>query len=213
MTPTLARIRLNPRSRDVQRDLADAAQLHKTVMRLVPDSMGEHPRLGAGLLFRIEESSTGTDLLVQAQTALDGSRLPAGYGTTEVRDLTPMFRSLNDGRLARYRITANPTKRLHPTEEERAKGLPGGRLQTLTGDDALAWWQRRASDAGLELHTAAMTQPVNARVRDKNGGRHTLTRFDGLATVADNEALTNALLAGIGRCKSYGGGLLSLAPA
>lgn len=43
--------------------------------------------------------------------------------------------------------------------------------------------------------------------------RHSLVRYDGTATVTDPDALRAAVLAGIGRGKPYGAGLLSLAPA
>jgi CRISPR system Cascade subunit CasE len=43
--------------------------------------------------------------------------------------------------------------------------------------------------------------------------RHSLVRYDGTGLITDPEALTQALVAGIGRAKSYGAGLLSLAPA
>ncbi|RSN68457.1 type I-E CRISPR-associated protein Cas6/Cse3/CasE, partial [Streptomyces sp. WAC 05379] len=42
---------------------------------------------------------------------------------------------------------------------------------------------------------------------------HRLLQFDGTAHITDPDALTDALLTGIGRAKSYGAGLLSLAPA
>ncbi|WP_329392086.1 type I-E CRISPR-associated protein Cas6/Cse3/CasE [Streptomyces sp. NBC_01716] len=40
---TLTRIVLNPRHRAVRNDLADSRQLHKTLMRLVPDNLGPSP--------------------------------------------------------------------------------------------------------------------------------------------------------------------------
>src|SRR5690606_3048584 len=64
--PALARIRLNPHSRDVQRDLRDATQMHRTVMRMVPDNLGDAPRQQTGLLYRLEETDTSSTLLVQA---------------------------------------------------------------------------------------------------------------------------------------------------
>ncbi|WP_081241346.1 type I-E CRISPR-associated protein Cas6/Cse3/CasE [Streptomyces viridosporus] len=61
--PVIARIRLNPHSRDVQRDLRDATQMHRTVMRMVPDNLGDAPRQQAGLLYRLEETDTSSTLL------------------------------------------------------------------------------------------------------------------------------------------------------
>src|SRR5690606_6191384 len=108
--PALARIRLNPHSRDVQRDLRDATQMHRTVMRMVPDNLGDAPRQQTGLLYRLEETDTSSTLLVQA-AQLDPARLPDDYGQADIKSLTPMFSALRKGLGVRYRIVLNPAKR------------------------------------------------------------------------------------------------------
>ena len=55
-------------------------------------------------------------ILIQAQLPLDPSRLPTGYGDTEIRDLAPLFKALASGVQVRYRITANASKTLRPTD-------------------------------------------------------------------------------------------------
>lgn len=50
-------------------------------------------------------------------------------------------------------------------------------------------------------------------IRTKGGIRLAVVRFDGIATVTDAGLARQAVLEGIGRGKSYGCGLLSLAPA
>ncbi|MFF4509086.1 type I-E CRISPR-associated protein Cas6/Cse3/CasE [Streptomyces sp. NPDC001401] len=207
MSAALARIRLNPHNRAVQRDLHDATEMHRTLMRLVPDGLGDTPRQTAGLLYRLDETDTTSTLLVQAAT-LDPTRLPDGYGHTELKDLTPMFGALTKDRMVRYRIVVNPVKieRL-PLErkEQRGSRIP------LTGQEADQWWTRRATEAGLHLQTVLAT-PL-APTRSRASARHHLVRYDGTATITDPEILTHAVLTGIGRAKSYGAGLLSLAPA
>ncbi|MFG3282152.1 type I-E CRISPR-associated protein Cas6/Cse3/CasE [Streptomyces sp. NPDC048111] len=214
MTPaaTLARIRLNPHSRNVQRDLRDATQMHKTLMRLLPDGLGDSPRHAGGLLFRLDQSDHATTVLVQATHPIDPSRLPTDYGTTELKDLTPMFTALRPGLGVRYRITVNPSKTERLPLEQKGRR---GKIIALTGADADHWWQQRAATAGLHLNTLAPTtvDPARPRGKDASPMRHHLTRYDGTATVTDPDALTHALLAGIGRAKPYGAGLLTLAPA
>ncbi|MGW3990411.1 type I-E CRISPR-associated protein Cas6/Cse3/CasE [Streptomyces sp. NPDC004830] len=207
----LARIRLNPHSRAVQRDLRNATDMHRTLMRLVPDGLGGSPRHAAGLLYRLDVTDTFSTLLVQAAT-LDPTRLPDDYGRADVKDLTPVFNALQKGLAVRYRIVVNPvkTERLSLVN----KGRRGKRI-ALTGPDADQWWTRRAHEAGLHLTTALPTL-VAAVYGSRVGAaavRHHLVRYDGTATVTDPDALAEAVLVGIGRAKSYGAGLLSLARA
>ncbi|MET8679999.1 type I-E CRISPR-associated protein Cas6/Cse3/CasE [Streptomyces sp. NPDC004647] len=214
MTPvaTLARIQLNPLSRTVQRDLRDAVQVHKTLMKLLPDNLGDTPRKDTGLLYRLDETDESSTLIVQSRTPLDATRLPADYGQIDVKDLAPMFGALRKGLAVRYRIVLNPVKRERlPLDRKNERG----RIIPLNGPDADQWWNRRAADAGLHLHTLLPTPISPARPRTKNAPpiRHSLLRYDGTATVTDPHTLTEAVLTGIGRGKPYGAGLLSLAPA
>ncbi|MEU5800050.1 type I-E CRISPR-associated protein Cas6/Cse3/CasE [Streptomyces sp. NPDC047804] len=209
--PVIARIRLNPHSRDVHRDLRDATEMHRTMMRMVPDDLGESPRSQAGLLYRLDETDSTSTLLVQANR-LDPARLPAGYGQADLKSLAPMFTALRKGLAIRYRIVLNPAKRERLSLEAKGKR---GRILPLSGADADQWWLRRAADSGLHVHVLTPTNmpPVRSRKQDPDGMRHSLIRYDGTATVTDPDALHEAVLTGIGRGKPYGAGLLSLAPA
>ncbi|MFF4041158.1 type I-E CRISPR-associated protein Cas6/Cse3/CasE [Streptomyces sp. NPDC001816] len=229
MTATLTRIRLNRRSKTVRRDLTDTVSLHKTVMLLAPDDLGKHPRHKAGLLYRLEDGTDDTPptLLVQSHQPPDLTRLPQDYGSAETRPLHPMFQALAPGRAVRYRIIANASAvRRVLADHQPVDNKHGRKVVALYGDDALAWWQRRAHQAGLALTTVDST-PARFRRAHKRphptteageanpppSPRHALTRFEGLATITDPDQLRHALLTGIGRGKPYGAGLLTLAPA
>ncbi|MFG2276824.1 type I-E CRISPR-associated protein Cas6/Cse3/CasE [Streptomyces chartreusis] len=225
-TATLIRIRLNLDNDDIRRNVHRPNSLHKTVMLLAPEGLGDTPRQKAGILFRLEHAThtTPPTLLVQSQMPPDLTRLPAAYGTAETRDLTPLLAALTTGRRVRYRITANPSIR-RTVKDGTDPFFPGVKPRhtdvPLHGDDALAWWQRKATRAGLDLHSAALTplprsrHPIRKEHDDRPSGefRYALRRFDGEATITDPDQLRNAVLAGIGRGKAYGAGMLSLAPA
>ncbi|MFB7738463.1 type I-E CRISPR-associated protein Cas6/Cse3/CasE [Streptomyces sp. NPDC056112] len=224
LTATLTRIRLNLRNPDVRRDLARPGSLHKTIMLLAPEGLSDQPRQKAGLLFRLEDATLHAPptLLIQSHRPPTLTRLPRTYGTTETRDLAPMLQALTAGRRVRYCITANPSVRRQIADDDpffdaqpRHKDVP------LQGEDALAWWRRKAAHAGLNLLNADLTpqrrsrRPIVKTHSEKTPDvfRHALNRFDGLATITDPDQLRHAVLAGIGRGKPYGAGLLSLAPA
>ncbi|MFF3589013.1 type I-E CRISPR-associated protein Cas6/Cse3/CasE [Streptomyces sp. NPDC002387] len=222
MTPTatLTRIRLNPASQSVRRDLADRVQLHKTLMRLTPGTPSPHPRQDAGLLFRLDPDARQPTLLVQTTQPPNLAGLPARYGTTETRDLTPMLSALQPGLHVRYRITAAPVRRSPGTPYgKRPDGTllrTRGKPTALHGTDALAWWQHRATTAGLTLEETTLTPCTFERPPRSTrppGLHHYLTQFDGHAHITDARLLAHAVCRGIGRAQSYGAGLLSLAPA
>lgn len=204
MSTWLTEITPDFRNTQARRDLGDAVRMHQRVMSLVPDGLGDQARRRAGLLYRIEETPGGTRFLVQSSLWPDPARLPAGYGTARVRDLDPLLRWLRPGVLVRYRITANACLR----KSHSTKIVP------LRGPDADQWWITRAPAAGLELQSLSSRSPGDAVGGDnpKTAVRHALTQFDGVAAVTDAAALAAAITTGIGRGKSHGCGLLSIAP-
>ncbi|MGW7261694.1 type I-E CRISPR-associated protein Cas6/Cse3/CasE [Streptomyces sp. NPDC054834] len=67
-TAWLTQLRLNTRNRAALTDLGDANAMHRTLMRLLPDDLGETPRAQSRLLYRVEETDTGITVLVQTGT-------------------------------------------------------------------------------------------------------------------------------------------------
>lgn len=209
-TVHLARITLNPRSRDVHHDLRDHTALHRRVSALFPDQGGNSPRTVHNVLYRLERELSGASLLVQS-TAITVNRnaLPANYMANGIdyRELTPLLDWATPGRTVRYRIDA------HPLKTEFVRGQRGRRV-SLTGEAALTWWERKAADAGLTPHLVLDTPqpPVLATRGEKKRAHLAVTRFDGIATVTDPGALRQAITTGIGQGRAFGVGLLSIAP-
>jgi CRISPR system Cascade subunit CasE len=178
-------------------------------MSLMPDGLGEQARLQAGVLFRLDETDTGAAVLVQSRLEPDLRRLPPGYGTAEVRDAQVLLTALHTGMVVHYRIAANAAKR------QFVRGGKGP-VVPLSGTDAEEWWATRAASHGLHLVNANLNQVRPARGKRSPHTqpiRHGLTRFDGVAAITDPDLVRNAIENGIGRGRSHGCGLLSLAPA
>ena len=201
----------NTRDRAVQADLRDAARLHRRVMTLFPDGLGTRARQQAAVLFRLEEQATGFTILIQSRLKPALDNLPASYGTARTKSLAPLLTALTAGANVHYRIIANATSKL-------GKNTTAGRpkqVVPLYGADADRWWQRQADTAGLVLRSLHSTQLTTVTGKRNNNTRvsHARTRFDGTATVTDPKALVEKIHTGIGRGKSFGCGLLTIAPA
>jgi len=203
MSTWLTQITPDFRSGAALHDARDAVAMHKRVMSLFPDGLGDQPRQQAGLLYRIEETARGTVIFVQSQLKPDLDALPAGYGTARARDIDALLRWLHEGAAVRYRLAANTCLRKSRSKE----------VVPLRGADAEKWWLHRAPGCGLELQSLISRSPGDA-VGDglKGRVRHSLTQFDGVAAVTNPQALAAAIITGIGRGKSHGCGLLSIAP-
>jgi len=219
---TLSRLIPDLGSRPVRRDLADAEQLHRTVMSAFPAVEQDDARRVHGVLHRVDASRDDRlALLVQSETAPDWSSLPAGYIAAPVqsKQIDSALEGIVEGQRLGFRIRANPTRSL-PAPPRRADGKRArGRRIPITDETEQIRWLARSSDrCGFELPTGENNEPFVASIREpKITGRRagslvelTCCTFDGILIVTDSGKLRSALREGIGRGKAYGCGLLSV---
>ncbi|MFY7068349.1 type I-E CRISPR-associated protein Cas6/Cse3/CasE [Nocardiopsis changdeensis] len=213
-------------SRRARAAFSNAGELHRLLIDLASEHLGEEtmpsPRQHAGILFRVDEARTGPVLLAQSHGRLAVDRLGDGFGQAAERDLAPFLAGLEKGREVRYRLAATPCKRLGKSEKnaerlgERARPGVNAYTRPLYGADAEQWWRERAERCGLELREVRSTGMGPALDPGRSGRRKVrlhMTRFDGYAVVTDPEAVRGAVVEGVGRGKSFGCGMLSLASA
>lgn len=88
-----------------------------------------------------------------------------------------------------------------------------GRHQYLRGEDAIAWVEERAPRLGMTLHsiTVIRSELVSFEHQDSKISFPLLT-VQGTATVTDGDALAAALTQGVGKRRTYGAGMLKIAP-
>src|SRR5437868_1174174 len=74
----LSRLYPNLRSHEARRDMADAYQMHRTILRAFPDAATGGP---GRVLFRVDvlRAKSQVTVLVQSDKAPDWSRLPLGW--------------------------------------------------------------------------------------------------------------------------------------
>ena len=195
----LARLRLN-RSRTAVTWIANPYRVHQRLMM----AFDGDPRL----LFRIDESTEGAQILVQSQTEPNWGASFSGFSVLACSpEHKPFQPCLEAGRRYRFRLLANPTVK-----------RDGKRLGLLREEDQRAWLVRKITDAGAEL-LGCTVSPHGLQRSGKNPYKeaaaqtHLAVLFEGVLRVTDPTLMTAAIENGIGAAKGYGFGLLSLAPA
>jgi CRISPR system Cascade subunit CasE len=228
----LSRLDVNALDRRVQRELGDCDLLHRRILNGFPHVEGSG-REALGVLYRVDVGATGIALLVQSATEPDWSALPPWFLSPRARPnvackpIDEALKSIRAGQTLRFRLHANPTKRVAKAEDR----LRGKRVDLRREEDQLAWLERKAVAAGFETVRVAARPPQpdrdqvpdvrttdlgrigGRRRRGQESDRLTLgsVTFEGELRVTDANLLCTAIRAGIGSGKAYGCGLLSVA--
>lgn len=201
----LSQLTLNTRCADARRDLGSAYEMHRTLSRAFTPNSSTPPNR---FLWRLESNAIGWKppvVLVQSQTAGDWAVLEniAGYLAANVEhrrlDLSALLQ--HDTQM-RFRFLANPTV----TRNSKRYGLT---VET----DQLAWLERQGGKHGFHVDFA-LVNGQDLLESKKDGHRLTIQRvlFEGRLRVIDAPKLAEALSLGIGPAKSFGCGMLSIAP-
>lgn len=230
----LSRLILDTRHRDAQRELADCSQLHARVMSAFPGAPDNAAaREHFGVLYRLEplDDPARARLLVQSNAMPDWSALPSGYlappldarGNPAVRPIEDEIGRVRQGMRLRFRLRANPTKRISERNAEQDARWHGKRIELRRAPDQLAWLERKAVAGGFRLlgvEVADAPPLPDVRIGDapKQYGRRAGERlsfgvalFEGRLEVVDAARFGETLRGGIGSAKAYGFGLLSIA--
>ena len=221
----LTKIDLAPERRLARKDLGSPQAMHAVVMGATGGNIGDGP---GRVLWRVDRGTT-TALYILSPLEPDCSQLVAEVGAagTQARtlDYSPFLASLDAGQLWAFRLAANPSY-----SASRGPGVRGQRYGHVTVEQQRQWLVERAPRHGFELmpvdHVddegsdgAVMVvhreRPVFNRRRSEGEGRDRVTInrtvYEGVLRITDPESLRRALIAGIGRSKAYGCGLMTLA--
>lgn len=167
---------------------------------------------------------------------------PTADDPYRVEDYSPLFAHLSRGREFAFRITVNPVQNTRspekPTPNQQRRMEEGQRrafrLNHRTAAHQLDWLINRTQRHGFDIpvgshHPTApgfddnpppapdvrITHRATVKFTKRNEQRFivlTTATFEGRLTVTDPDRLRESLLDGIGPAKSYGCGLLTLAP-
>jgi CRISPR system Cascade subunit CasE len=200
----LSKLVLNGRNLTVQKDLSNAHKLHQRIMLAFPDEQRDRPREDWNVLFRQEPDSDV--ILVQSEIEPVWTKLPDGYlSDRAVKQIEIEAEQFGVGRILQFRLRANPSKRDNQTKKT---------IGLFHQPDQLAWLERQAERCGFALHGVDVIPSPNVFGIKSNGSspiRITTTLYQGILEVREPSQFLTAVQQGIGRGKSYGCGLLSVA--
>lgn len=218
----LTKIELDPGRRLARKYLGSPQVMHAVVLK----AAGSDEDDGAGrVLWRVDQGHT-TALYVQSPQVPDCSQIleDAGFpgGQAQTLDYEPFLTRLAEGQVWGFRLTANPSRAI-----SQGPGVRGKRSGHVTVEQQRQWLLTRASALGFSLVTTGTGdedtlltvvrrgRPVFGRDNPQQGTRDKVTInqtvYEGVLQVRDADVLRHSLVAGIGRSKAYGCGLMTLA--
>ncbi|TNC22058.1 MULTISPECIES: type I-E CRISPR-associated protein Cas6/Cse3/CasE [Amycolatopsis] len=215
----LTQMPINPRRRGSRLLLSSPHAMHAAVLAGFADA---RPTERGRVLWRVDTYGTHRVLLFVASPGKpDFTHIveQAGWPSTEAWDTRVydgLLESLRKGQRWQFRLTANPVHSVRLRDGEDTK--PVGHVTIAQQQQ---WLLGRAARLGFRIPDSAVGQGehdlavVERGIRrfGRKGVRVTLSTatFEGHLDVEDTTLLKRALTFGIGRAKSYGCGLLTLA--
>lgn len=224
----LSKLILSVRDRVARRDLASPYEMHRTILSAGFDGV---PKDAVGrVLFRTDADRTGRTppvVIVQSDREPDWTRLPTGYTADEpvCKPFDPRFRP---GQRLRFRLRANPTKRVAASNVAHGPALAGKRIGLLTEPDQVRWLLQKSrvggfripgrweEKGGMEFPNFRIDAIPEGRVWNGKvgaGGWFLAVRFEGMLEITDPAAFLSLIKTGVGPAKGFGFGLLSVATA
>ena len=112
----LSRLTLNPRDRDARAWLGDCNKLHRTVMSGFAQAQAAEARAEFGVLYRVDETDGGAGVAVLVQSSAPPRWAIESGAVVRIdgpKDLDALEARMVDGASFRFRLRANPTRRVH----------------------------------------------------------------------------------------------------
>lgn len=214
----LSRLLLDPASRQVQRELANRYELHRTLCAQFQDARRDE----IGLLYRLDNLDIHEyqpiTLLVQTQLQPVWDQLLKTSFLLKPAETKMYEPHIVTGLNFRFRLLANPTMRCNKGKYE------GKRVELQTLESQTDWLVRKGDLGGFRI-IGSNAQNLGKIVSSKHQGRleeqesskrmtitHQAVLFEGYLEVVDVNSFQLIIRKGIGSAKAFGFGLLSIAP-
>lgn len=214
----ISQLILNPCSRQVQSEVCNPYEMHRTLMRAFPTAAQGGP---GRVLFRLGNQAASDQaelkVLVQSDQEPDWGwlaesshyLLPGFHPNPASKAFEPVFQS---GQRLYFRLRANPTVKRRFPGQDKSK-----RIGLYKEAEQRGWLARKAGQGGFTPLEVALTAEgnVGGKIHRSTQESYNLNllavRFDGQLQVIAPAKFLETLGQGIGSGKGLGFGLLSLA--
>ena len=218
----LTRMQINPRRRGAQTLIGSPHAMHAAVLAGFADA---RPTEQGRVLWRLDNYDNNRVLLfVASPDQPDFTHIgeQAGWPTTETwrtRPYDPFLGSLRTGQRWQFRLTANPVhsgRKPGWTDTKPIAHVTVKQQEQWLLDRAHKWGFRlvgpRDTEPDSDAIDLAITDRANRRFR-RNDSQVTIATatYEGQLEITDPDVTRHTLTHGVGRAKSYGCGLLTLA--
>ena len=216
----LSRVEINQYNRNTIRALSSPQTLHAAVMASFPPSKSA---VSKKVLWRVDRIGSAVYILVQSDVKPDFTHIveqfgwPASEQKWETQDMGKFLASIKKGQMWRFRLRANPVHSVKSSGDD----FRGKVFAHVAIEQQKEWLLSKVSKYGFKIISSG--DPYNeACIEIKQTDRMRFKRqdnqitinavtFEGILVVEDREKFINAMMAGIGRAKAYGCGLLTIA--
>lgn len=186
-------------------------ELHKALWQFFPDRPDEN----RSFLFRVETIVKGQS----AQLLMQSMEKPSAGTKAELLACREILLRLQEGQLLRFRLRANPIKTIKDAEkgvvEKKGKNFTRtARVPLIHEEQQQAWLERKFENVAL-LQSLNIQKELVLNFRkhkEQRSGKIQPVLFNGVFQVLNPTALVQMMEQGIGPAKSFGCGLLSIAP-
>ena len=225
----ISRIPLNTARFAARQLISSPYRLHAAVENAFPPGVVRKSDEGR-ILWRLDFSRDGdsTWLYVVSPERPDFTHIveQAGWPTRaewEVKDYEPLITHIAKGQEWAFRLRANPARKVYKDMGKQSNPAVVGKVMGhVTIDKQLSWLKKCSERNGFALlgssdeshGPSCLVSQRRKEQFDHGGGKVTLVtaQFDGQLRVTDAQAFQRCLRQGIGRAKSFGCGLLTVAP-
>lgn len=201
----LSRVKINTNIRNTIKFLSSPQVMHAAVEASFADNDNTRK------LWRIDYYMGKPYILIFSSNKPDFTSFINQFGYTdelgEIKDYQKVYDILRNNQEYRFRLSANPVYSIKQENGKRGKIVPH-----ITIAQQEEWLKKKSEKIGFALGDFSIVRrDIKKFVRQNKYVTLSIVEYEGVLKITDAEIFRKTVTQGIGRAKSYGCGLLTLA--